>query len=179
MTVEARPLQRGRPEVLGDLLDRYGAEIQGVAYLILRDRAAAEDVLADTLLRAFDRGRDLRDPSALRPWLLRIATNEALGHRRRMARIVQLTVIPEPPARGTALDAADRAALWEGVSALPARMRAAVVLRYYADLPVEGVAAALGVSPNTVKTQLQTALVRLRSSLAVDEPTAVAEVNRA
>ena len=57
-------------------------------------------------------------------------------------------------------------------------MRAAVVLRYYADLPVEGVAAALGVSPNTVKTQLQTALVRLRSSLA-DEPTAVAEVNRA
>ena len=45
-------------------------------------------------------------------------------------------------------------------------MRAAVVLRYYSDLPVEAVAAALGKSPNTIKAQLQTALDRLRRSLA-------------
>jgi RNA polymerase sigma factor (sigma-70 family) len=45
-------------------------------------------------------------------------------------------------------------------------MRAAVVLRYYADLPVEEVAKALGKSPNTIKAQLQTALDRLRTSLA-------------
>jgi DNA-directed RNA polymerase specialized sigma24 family protein len=44
-------------------------------------------------------------------------------------------------------------------------MRAAVVLRYYADLPVEGVAAALGKSPNTIKAQLKTALERLRRTL--------------
>jgi DNA-directed RNA polymerase specialized sigma24 family protein len=45
-------------------------------------------------------------------------------------------------------------------------MRAAVVLRYYADLSVEEVAAALGKSPNTIKAQLQTALDRLRLHLA-------------
>jgi DNA-directed RNA polymerase specialized sigma24 family protein len=45
-------------------------------------------------------------------------------------------------------------------------MRAAVVLRYYADLPVEEVAIALGKSPNTIKAQLQTALDRLRIALA-------------
>ena len=77
MTVEA--LRRGRPEVLATLLDEYGREIQGVAYLILRDRAAAEDVLIDTLMTALDRGSQLRDPAALRAWLLRIATNQALG----------------------------------------------------------------------------------------------------
>ena len=42
MTVEA--LRRRRPETLADLLDAYGREIQTVAYLILRDRAEAEDV---------------------------------------------------------------------------------------------------------------------------------------
>jgi len=43
---------------------------------------------------------------------------------------------------------------------------APVVLRYYADLSVEDVALALNKSPNTIKAQLQTALDRLRISLA-------------
>lgn len=42
MTVEA--LRRRRPQTLADLRDAHGREIQAVAYLILRDRAAAEDV---------------------------------------------------------------------------------------------------------------------------------------
>jgi len=52
MMVEA--LRRGRPEVLADLLARYGRE--AVAYLIVRDRAAAEDIVADSLLTALDHG---------------------------------------------------------------------------------------------------------------------------
>ena len=41
MTVEA--LRRRRPETLGELLETYGRELQSVAYLILRDRAEAEE----------------------------------------------------------------------------------------------------------------------------------------
>ena len=40
MTVQA--LRRGRPEVLAELLDRYGRDMQAVAYLIVRDRATGE-----------------------------------------------------------------------------------------------------------------------------------------
>jgi DNA-directed RNA polymerase specialized sigma24 family protein len=58
VTVEA--LLRGDPEVLGDLLREYGSELQGIAWLILRDQAEAEDVVADTLLAALDRGSTLR-----------------------------------------------------------------------------------------------------------------------
>ena len=54
MTVEA--LRRGEPEVLAELLDQHGKEIQGVAYLILRNATDAEDVLMDTLVAALDRG---------------------------------------------------------------------------------------------------------------------------
>jgi DNA-directed RNA polymerase specialized sigma24 family protein len=53
MTVEA--LRRRRPEALDDLLATYGKQIQGVAYLILRDRADAEDVVVETLLTAYER----------------------------------------------------------------------------------------------------------------------------
>ena len=165
MTVEA--LRRRRPQTLADLLDAHGREIQAVAYLILRDRAAAEDVTIETLLTAFEKGSSIRDDAALRPWLLRVATNHALTARRRGLRVVGLDAVPDRAAPGDlGGDATTSIALLAGVAELPPAMRAAVVLRYYSDLPVEQVAAALGKSPNTIKAQLQTALDRLRRSLA-------------
>jgi RNA polymerase sigma-70 factor (ECF subfamily) len=165
MTVEA--LRRRRPETLADLLSAYGRELQAVAYLILRDRSEAEDVVIETLLTAFERGGEIREERALRGWLLRVATNEALGRRRKSARLIRLDLAPESPVVGDlASESSSRIALLDGVASLPVQMRAAVVLRYYADLSVDEVAAALGKSPNTIKAQLQTALDRLRTHLA-------------
>jgi RNA polymerase sigma-70 factor (ECF subfamily) len=164
MTVEA--LRRRRPEALGDLLAIYGKQIQGVAYLILRDRADAEDVVVETLLTAYERAAELRDEAAFRPWLMRIATNHALGMRRSQSRVVRLRVVPDLGSGDPGPSSTDRVALLDGVADLPVQMRAAVVLRYYADLSVEDVAIALNKSPNTIKAQLQTALDRLRISVA-------------
>jgi RNA polymerase sigma factor (sigma-70 family) len=161
MTVAA--LRGHRPEVLDELLERFGREIAGVAYLILRDRAAAEDVVVDTLLTALERGDQLRDDAALRPWLLRIATNRALGVRRSGARVVALHVLPDREGRPTNED--ERLTILAAVDRLAPRTRAAVVLRYYADMSVRDVAAALGTSENTVKTQLREALAQLRAIL--------------
>jgi RNA polymerase sigma-70 factor, ECF subfamily len=170
MTVQA--LRERRVDTLAGLLDTYGREIQGVAYLILRDRALAEDVTIETLLTAFERGGSIRDEAAVRPWLLRVAANKALTERRSSARVILTASLPEPPqARDAASDSSEQVALLDAVDRLPIQMRAAVVLRYYADLPVEGVAAALGKSPNTIKAQLQTALARLRRTLS--EPAVV------
>ena len=58
-------------------------------------------------------------------------------------------------------------------------MRAALVLRYYADLSVDEVATALGKSPNTIKAQLQTGLDRLRVHLADPIGTSLEEATRA
>jgi len=164
MTVQA--LRERRVDTLAGLLDAYGREIQGVAYLILRDRALAEDVTIETLLTAFERGGSIRDEASVRPWLLRVAANKALSARRSGARVVHLAVVPEIGfAADPAPEASERIAVLQAVDRLPIQMRAAVVLRYYADLPVEGVAAALGKSPNTIKAQLKTALERLRRTL--------------
>jgi RNA polymerase sigma-70 factor (ECF subfamily) len=164
MTVEA--LRRRRPETLGQLLESYGRELQAVAYLILRDRLEAEDVVIETLLTAFERGGSIRDERALRSWLLRVATNEALGRRRRTARLVRLDAADAAGPRDLAPILSTRLTLLDGIDALPVQTRAAVVLRYYADLSVDEVATTLGKSPNTIKAQLQTALDRLRAHLA-------------
>ena len=169
MTVQA--LRSRQPHTLADLLDRYGREIQAVAFLILRDRALAEDITIETLLTAFERGGSIRDEAALRPWLLKVATNKAISVRRRGSRIVGIDLAPDRAAPGdVAGEAAFRITLIAGIDALPPAMRAAIVLHYYSDLSVEAVATALGKSPNTIKAQLQTALDRLRRSVG-DAPT--------
>lgn len=175
MTVEA--LRRHRPETLGDLLEAYGREIQAVAYLIVRDHAEAEDIVVETLLTAFERGGSIRDERALRTWLLRVATNHALQRRRRSARIVPIDLVSDRADGDVLAQSPDRVALLAGIGELPAQMRAAIVLRYYADLSVEDVAAALGKSPNTIKAQLQTALDRLRGHLAEPVAAGLAEAH--
>ena len=174
MTVEA--LRRRRPETLGDLLGTYGRELQSVAYLILRDRADAEDVVIETLLTAFEKGGSIRDERNLRAWLLRVATNNALSVRRRSGRVIRLDVVPDRAAAGDlGSESTVRLVLLDGIADLPLQMRAAVVLRYYADLSVDEVAATLGKSPNTIKAQLQTALDRLRIHLAEPLGTSLGE----
>lgn len=171
MTVEA--LRHRRPQTLAELLDAHGREIQAVVFLILRDRSAAEDVTIETLLTAFEKGGSIRDDSAIRAWLLKVATNKALAIRRRGARLAGLELVSDRAAPGDlAGEATSHLVLLAGIADLPPAMRAAVVLRYYSDLPVEQVATVLGKSPNTIKAQLQTALDRLRTSLA--DPTSPA-----
>lgn len=178
MTIQA--LRSRRPQSLADLLHDHGREIQAVAYLILRDRSLAEDVTIETLLTAYEKAGSIRDEAALPAWLLRVATNKALTVRRRSQRVVTMPEWIERPAPGDlAQEATDHLALLAGVADLPLQMRAAVVLRYYADLSVDEVAATLGKSPNTIKAQLQTALDRLRRSLADPAVSAVKEIRRA
>jgi RNA polymerase sigma factor (sigma-70 family) len=161
-------------------LSVYGRELQAVAYLILRDRGEAEDVVIETLLTAFERGGSIREERALRAWLLRVATNKALGGRRKTARLVRLDLTPESAGPGDMASESDsRIVLLKGIADLPIQMRAAVVLRYYADLSVEEVAATLGKSPNTIKAQLQTALDRLRINLADPVGTSLREARDA
>ena len=75
-------LRQRHADALDVLLRQHGAEIQAVAYLILRNEHDAEETLADTLLTAWRKIDTLRDPDRLRPWLLTTATRIALRRRR-------------------------------------------------------------------------------------------------
>jgi RNA polymerase sigma-70 factor (ECF subfamily) len=165
-----------RPEALDHLLAAHGREILGVANMITRDRDEAADVLEDTLCIAWEKARQLRNEEALRSWLLRIATNRALSRRRFQSRFVVLDKIPDPATPDTTAPSAMRLSLLAGMAKLAPRERAAVALHYYADLPVDAVAKAMGTSPNTVKTQLREALAKLR--VALDDGAASAAATR-
>lgn len=144
----------------GDALVRY-------AYLLTGDVPAAQDLLQDALVKVFARTRRGFEPDVLEAYVRRaIATLYIDGHRkRRRWDGVQHLFLAEddtPSAEPRAVDSMDlRAAL----SSLGRQERAAVVLRYFEDLTVPEVAAAMGLAEGTVKRYLSNATARLQQRL--------------
>jgi RNA polymerase sigma-70 factor (ECF subfamily) len=159
-------LRARHPEALERLLDEYGRLLQAVAFHILRSHADAEEVVIDTMVTAWERIGSLRDPAALRPWLLRIAARHGLARRRRAAPRHEL--LAETTAKTSDEADPDRIALAGALDDLPPRMRACLSLHYYAGLTVAETASVLGISSNTVKFHLKTGLERLREALVVE-----------
>jgi RNA polymerase sigma factor (sigma-70 family) len=152
---------------LGEALAREAPILLAAARAIVLDDAEAEDLVATTLEIAVRHASTLREPAALRRWLLTIQTREAFRVRRRLSRLVRFDAgVSEIPAAGLA--DADQLAIRDALRRLPARMRAAVVLHHLVGLSVAETAGALGTSENTVKSQLRVGLQRLRASLGDD-----------
>lgn len=162
-------LQAHRPEAIEELLAAFGRQIHGVAYLVLRNVDDADEVVMDTLVTAWDKASSLRDVDALKPWLMRIATRHSLSRVRR-ARPADPLAAAQLRTFDPMSGISERLTLASAVQALPPRMRAAVALRYYADLEVDAVALALSRSRNTVKTELRLALARLRQLISDETP---------
>lgn len=136
------------------------------ARAVLDSDADAEDAVSQAVLQAWQSLDKLRDKSAVRPWLVKIAVNCAYAQRRKQGKVVYLEdVVPEPAAPDVPQDGG----LWEAVCALPPERRAAVVLFYYEGMPVDEIARTLGVPQGTVKSRLSRARKQLKEMLCDKE----------
>lgn len=129
------------------------------------DEAAADDLLQSALERAYRRRRHLVRDAGVEPYVRRVLVNAAIDWRRGVRRRGE-----QPLADDTAdsnvesrmAQVADRDLLVRAVKTLPPRQRAVVVMRYWEDLPDAQIAATLGCSLGTVRSQASRALARLR-----------------
>jgi RNA polymerase sigma-70 factor (ECF subfamily) len=152
---------------LGQALERHTPVLLAAARALLRNEADARDLVQTTLEIAFRKAGDLRDPAALRSWLLAIQVREAFRLRRRLARLVRLQPEIAETSSSPGLDA-DVIALRAALPKLPPRARAAVVLHYLGGLPVAEVARVMSISENTTKGHLKAGLARLREEFSDD-----------
>jgi RNA polymerase sigma factor (sigma-70 family) len=145
-------------------LDDHGPMLLAAARVITLDTDEAQDLVQTTFEIAIRRIDGLREPRAMRAWLLTIQTREAFRVVRRLRRLVSLDAhVTEIAVPGS--DLAGRADMRTALARLPRRIRAAIALHYLAGLTVPETARAMGVSENTVKSQLKTGLERLREDL--------------
>jgi RNA polymerase sigma-70 factor (sigma-E family) len=148
-----------------DFVAARSPELLRLAYVLTGDRHAAEDLLQTALTRAAAHWARVRhSPEA---YLRKIMYREQVSWWRRRARRPE-TVMAEPPdmaAEDQLAGADSRLALREALLALPPGKRVVLVLRYLEDMPEAQVAAVLGCSVGTVRSQTHKAIRQLKSVL--------------
>ena len=144
-------------------VERYGDTIFRLAYSYLKNRADAEDVMQETLLKLYRAGEPFESPEHQRYWLVRVAVNECKKLLRSpwRRRTDPLEAAPE-----TAVwDSPAQSELFQQVMALPTKYRAAIYLYYYEGYAVREIAALMGANPSTVQTWLMRARGKLKKNL--------------
>jgi RNA polymerase sigma-70 factor (sigma-E family) len=135
-----------------------------LGYLLTSDRDAAAEIAHEAFITTYERWDRLDNPGG---YLRTAVVNRCNDHHRR--RVRRRTHSVAVVADDTVKDPDD--VLADVIARLKPKRRAAVVLRYYLDLPQAEIAEVLGVRPGTVKSLLHRALAELRTALAEpDDP---------
>jgi RNA polymerase sigma-70 factor (sigma-E family) len=152
-----------------DFVNSRLAALARYAVMLTGDRHAAEDLVQETMVRAQLYWKKVSRADVPERYVKRMMANLYVDWKRGpWWRRVLLRAEPDatvPMAADIAEGAADRDLLWTALARLPRQQRAAVVLRYYEDLPDAEIAAALGCTVGTARGYISRALVTLRSRL--------------
>jgi RNA polymerase sigma factor (sigma-70 family) len=143
---------------MDDLFRARWAPSVRLAIALTSDRAVAEELVQEAFFEVSRRWADLDNAEA---YLRTTVVNRCRSHHRR-AGIARRRLVPERP--GT-VAAPELDELWHVLARLPERRRAALVLRYYEDLPVAEIARLLECKPGTVSSLLNRGLADLRKVL--------------
>ncbi|MFG2823308.1 RNA polymerase sigma factor [Kitasatospora sp. NPDC048365] len=157
--------------VASELLQARGSALKRYGYLLCGDRAEADDLVQEAMVRVFAQPRRSWDVESAERYVRRVMLNRYLDQHRRRARWSAL--VPRLVSPSTTSDfstaSGDRLDVVSALDALSPRQRACAVLRFYEDLPVTEVAQRLGCSTGTVKRHLSEAVARLGQILVFSQ----------
>lgn len=168
-----RRVLNGDTQEFERVVERHQNAVSAVAYGILGDFAACQDVTQETFWQAWRGRNDLRDPARLAAWLCGIARNLARQQQRARFRedareevFAAEYASHEPDPALQSITEEENALVWHTLEAIPETYREALVLYYREDHSIAEVAAALDIQPDAAKQRLARGREMLRESLA-------------
>lgn len=164
------------------LLDSHGAKLHALALRMCRNATDAQDMVQDTFLQAFRKWHTFKGDAAPGTWLYSIAARSCKarmrrkgGTDRRMPPVSQLmpwnetTVMVAASDDDTEHQAEHNEAIGRvqhEIARMPEHLRVPLVLKEVLEISIDDVSAALGLTPNTVKTRIHRARLALRKAMA-------------
>ncbi|QYR21901.1 sigma-70 family RNA polymerase sigma factor [Paenibacillus sp. sptzw28] len=151
-------------------MHQYGDYLMRMAFLLLKDRQAAEEAVQDTFIQAFNKIGQLQDPVKLKGWLIQIAINRCRMKQRTwswkhlfpFARMEQVEVGREPGPEEIILTEWRNERLGDAVHSLDYKYREVITLFYYNEMSVKEIAGYLQCNENTVKARLARGRLQLK-----------------
>ncbi len=168
----------GDPRAFDELLSRHKQKVYTTAFLIVKDRYVAEDILQEAFIKAIDKLRrdDYTEEGKFGPWVARIAHNMAIDHFRRQKRYP--TVLTEDGSdvfqsmdfvaesfENEKIRKETHTQLRALIQTLPEAQREVLIMRHYGEMSFKDIAEAQGVSINTALGRMRYALINLRKRL--------------
>jgi len=161
---------------LAVLYDRFSSSVLGLAYKMLSDRAAAEEVLQETFWKAWQKaGQYQAERGSVQSWLFAIAHNACIDELRR--RRLEHTLIDEQQVERNRPEAPDldvqvawgieRRQVREALQDLPSEQRQVIELAFFGGLTRQEIAAKVGIPLGTVHTRARLGLQKLKQALSV------------
>ncbi|MGF1504055.1 MAG: sigma-70 family RNA polymerase sigma factor [Anaerolineae bacterium] len=159
----ARVLE-GEQQVFAELVDRYQRSVFNVTYRMLGEARAAEDAAQEAFLRAYQHLSRYDMNRSFKTWLLSIASNYCIDQLRKR-RLTWLSLdepLPPHPALNSSEVGPEKAAVLNEreqavqdlINTLPPDYKAAVVLKYWYDMPYAQIAEALDTTESAIKSRL-------------------------
>jgi RNA polymerase sigma-70 factor, ECF subfamily len=167
----------GDREAFGRLYERHAVRVFRHAYFLTSDVSLAEDLTAQTFLKALEAiGRYEDRGVPFIAWLLRITVNLAINHRKAVKNGIHAQ-LPEQLADDDMFSSPEQSCtmksegerVWTKVRELPLEQRQVIVMRFMEDLPYTDVAAVLGKSIGAVRVIQFRALHNLRNLLREEQ----------
>jgi RNA polymerase sigma factor (sigma-70 family) len=150
----------------------HGEELLRLAYTYVKSREAAEDVVQDVLLKAYEQHEQFRGDSTYRTYLYRMTINRSYDYLRSWAskntflsNKIQQIFQGTKSAEEHVMELSENRLLGEAVLDLPVKYREVIILFYYKELRIDEIAALLSCSDNTVKTRLRRGREKLKNKL--------------
>jgi RNA polymerase sigma-70 factor (ECF subfamily) len=155
----------GDREAFEMIIRTHSRPLFAIAYGILQSREEAEDVVQDSLVKAWKTRWRVRDPEKFPAWLATIARHNAHDVFRRRRTFPLSEQVTEPiesePANMSALDQQLHSAL----AALPELHRTALTLRYFEEMDYRTIENTLGLTNGALRGILGRALASMRKQL--------------
>lgn len=171
-------LKRGDIGGLEMLVKEHQTHAVRTAYLIVRDRPLAEDVVQGAFVKAYEKISSFDAARPFGPWFIKIVVNAAIKAAKRRERTVPLQNRDDKPdtqLADTALGpqelaeaSEDRRKVWAALENLPPVQRAAIVERYYLGMSEKEMAKSGMSPPGTIKWRLHAARKSLANFLGPD-----------
>lgn len=161
--------QRGSTHAFEILAGRHQDRVFRLAWRLLDDHAAAQDIAQDALVTAWRSVQGFRGESSFGTWLYRITTNAARNHLIRQRVHTELTereaIEPSRQPEQVVEQESQSQALRAAIAALPLDQRVPLVLHQFEDLSYEECADILGVPMSTVRGRIARARRALTESM--------------
>ena len=144
-------------ENLKEVMDAYGEYCIRVAYLYVKDWAAAEEIVQDTFLAYYNQQEQFEGRSSLKTYLVKITIHKSHDYlrswKRKMAHIFPKR-LATPSIEQMKIQEEQQSEFVAALLQLPVKYREVLILYYYDDYKIKGIAELLQLSENTVKTRL-------------------------